>query len=90
MAFTKLFAFAKKKAATQNVQATLDLEGVFAMVEDVHVRMRFNKKGELVRLLFTLSVMWEYRTDCRWHWRSRTPSSPSALRTASLRGSPRV
>ena len=54
MAFTKLFAFAKKKAATQNVQATLDLEGVFAMVEDVHVRMHFNKKGELVRLLFTL------------------------------------
>ena len=59
MAFTKLFAFAKKKAATQNVQATLDLEGVFAMVEDVHVRMHFNKKGELVRLFFILFVMWE-------------------------------
>ena len=58
MAFTKLFAFAKKKAATQNVQATLDLEGVFAMVEDVHVRMHFNKKGELVRPFFTLFVIW--------------------------------
>ena len=81
MAFTKLFAFAKKKAATQNVQATLDLEGVFAMVEDVHVRMHFNKKGELVRLFFILSMMWEHRTDCRWHWRSRTPLWLSARRT---------
>lgn len=49
MPFTTFFTFAKKTSTKQSVKAKLTLDDVLKMAEPVHVQMRFDSNGELVR-----------------------------------------
>ncbi len=47
---TTFFTFTEKLSLKRSIKVALTLEDVLSMPEPVHVQMRLNKKGELVRL----------------------------------------